>query len=206
MRRTAFIRDTDLTGYDEHLEFVPFVMRKGTEFEAAVVTSLRSEVPIITIAETRDDIHDPATAERTYEALAEGLPIIHQGVMRDSETLTYGAPDFLIRSDVFDQLFPGHMAAGEAKAPAPELGSNSWPYVVVDAKFTTLHLLAGGQVGNSGRAPAHKAQLYVYNRALGRLQGHTPSSAFLLGRGWEQTVEGVKSRRTNAFDRLGPLP
>ena len=89
--------------------------------------------------------------------------------------------------------------------PAPDLGNSPWHYVVVDAKFTTLHLLVGGQVGNSGSGPAYKAQLYVYNRALGRLQGYTPREAFLLGRGWDQTKKGVKSRGTNAMERLGPV-
>lgn len=45
----------------------------------------------------------------------------------------------------------------------------------------------------------------MYNRALGRLQGHTPGTAFLLGRGWDQTVQRVKSRSGNAMDRLGPV-
>ena len=47
-------------------------------------------------------------------------------------------------------------------------------------------------------------QLYVYNRALGRLQGYAPPTAFLLGRGWKQTVRGVTCRGTNAFERLCP--
>ena len=201
----GFVRDTELPGYDERLEFVPFIMRKGTEFEAAIVEYLSSRTAVLTVAASREDNRDLAAAERTFEALAEGQPIVHQAVLRDPETLTYGAADLLVRSDTFAGLFPGHIDPEEAAVSAPDLGPNPWHYIVVDVKFTTLHLLAAGGVGNSGSAPAHKAQLYVYNRALGRLQGYTPPTAFLLGRGWQQTVKRVTSRSTNAMDRLGPV-
>lgn len=149
----GFVRDTDLTGYDERLEFVPFIMRKGIEFEAAVAKYLASQAPLITIAQSREEIRDPAAATRTFEAMVEGHSVIHQAVLHDKDSLTYGAPDFLIRSDVFDRLFPGLVAPSELGASAPELGQHKWHYIVVDAKFTTLHFLVGGQVGNSGRAP-----------------------------------------------------
>ena len=128
--------------------------------------------------------------------------MIHQGVLRDAETLTYGAADLLVRSDIFADLFPGHLAPAEAAISAPDLGTDPWHYVVVDIKFTTLRLLVGGSIGTGGSSPAYKAQLYVYNRSLGRLQGYTPPTAFLLGRGWQQTIKGVTIRGTNAIERL----
>ena len=201
----GFSRDADMPGYDERLEFVPFIMRKGSAFEAAIVEYLSSKMAVLTVAESREDNRDLAAAERTFEALAQGQPIVHQAVLRDPETLTYGAADLLVRSDMFANLFPGHLSAEQARVSAPDLGPNPWHYIVVDVKFTTLHLLAGGEVGNSGSAPAYKAQLYVYNHALGRLQGYTPPTAFLLGRGWQQTVKRMTTRNTNAMDRLGPV-
>ena len=123
-----------------------------------------------------------------------------------TETRTYGAADFLIRSDIFASLFPGVLTDAEANAGAPDLGVGSWHYIVVDAKFTTLGLLASGEVGNGGSFIAYKAQLYVYNRALGRLQGYSSETAFLLGRGWRQTVKGQTLRGSNAMERLGPVP
>ena len=201
----GFVRDTSLPGYDERLEFVPFIMRKGEQFEAAIVKHLASSVSTVTIAQSRDEIRDLAAAEQAFEALAEGRPIVHQAVLRDPETLTYGAADLLIRSDIFADLFRGHIDSEEAAVSAPDLGPKPWHYIVVDVKFTTLRLLAGGGIGNAGSALAYKAQLYVYNRALGRLQGYTPPTAFLLGRGWQQTIKGVTNRDTNALDRLGPV-
>ena len=183
----GFVRDTDMPGYDPRLEFTTFIMQKSLEFEAAIAVHLRSFADTLTIAEGRDDVRDPQAALDTLAAMRDGRPLIHQGVLHDDESQTYGAPDFLVRSDVFASLFPGTLKEAEAAQPAPALGGVPWHYVVADAKFTTLHLLAAGYVSNSGSSPAYKVQVYIYNRALGRLQGYTPPTGWLLGRGWEQT-------------------
>ena len=200
-----FVKDSDLPGFDERLEFVLLIVRKGVEFEAAIAQQLSSLAHMTTIAHNRDDTRDLGAAEQTFHALCEGKPILHQAALRDAATRTYGTADFLVRSDVFTDLFPGHLSSDEVAAPALDLGDDPWHYIVIDAKFTTLHLLVDGQVGNIGRTRAYKSQLYVYNRALGRLQGYTPPTAFLLGRGWEQTIKGVTSRGSNAMERLGPV-
>lgn len=196
----GFERDDEQDGYDERLVFAPFIMDQGGKFEEAVTRHLRSLHELTTISQDRDDVRDLETARRTFTAMAEGRPIVHQAVLWNPESRTYGAPDFLIRSDIFDALFPGHLHAGEAAIAAPDLGG-AWHYVVVDAKFTTLHVSKQGDVGNTGSAPAYKAQLYVYNDALARLQGYVPRRAFLLGRSWEQSSERI----SNAMKRLGPV-
>ena len=196
----GFRRDDTFDDYNERLVFPPFIMEQGSRFEAAVTAHLASFHELTTISQDRDDVRDLETAQRTFNALADGRPIVHQAVLWNPESKTYGAADFLIRSDVFDTLFPGHLTAGEAATAAPDLGG-PWHYVVVDAKFTTIHLSAQGEVGNSGSSAAYKVQLYIYNDALSRLQGYTPRWTFLLGRGWEQRPE----RGTNAMERLGPV-
>jgi hypothetical protein len=49
----GFVSDTDLPGYDERLQFVPFIMRKGNEFEAAIVRHLSSITSVLTVAQSR---------------------------------------------------------------------------------------------------------------------------------------------------------
>lgn len=196
----GFRRDDSFDDYDERLVFLPFIMEQGSRFEEAVAAHLASFHQLTTISHEPDDVRDLAVVQRTFQALVDGRPIIHQAVLWNPESRTYGAADFLIRSDIFDALFPGHLAPGEASTPAPDIGG-TWHYIVVDAKFTTIHLSAQGEVGSSGSSPAYKAQLYVYNDALARLQGYTPRRAFLLGRGWEHRPE----RGTNAMERLGPV-
>ncbi len=196
----GFQRDDTAEGYDERLVFAPFIMGQGGRFEDAVARHLASFHELTTISREAEDVRELETAQQTFQALADGRPIVHQAVLWNPESMTYGAADFLIRSDVFDALFPGHLAPGEAAIAAPDLGG-PWHYIVVDAKFTTVHASKLGEVGNSGSSPAYKAQLYVYNDALSRLQGYAPRRAFLLGRSWEQSSERV----TNAMKRLGQV-
>lgn len=203
-REHGFIPDDELPDYDDRLEFAPFIMGKGSDFDAAITAHLRTLTGVKTIAERYEQIRDPASALATVAAMAEGQPVIHQGVLHDEETRTYGAPDFLVRSDVLNDLFPGTLTPELASTGAPALGS-AWHYVIVDVKFTTLHLLVSGQVGNSGSSPAYKGQLFIYNRALASAQGFAPEDAYLLGRGWEMTRKGESLRGVSAMERLGPV-
>ncbi len=202
----GFTRDTEIEGYDASIDFTQFIMGQGNAFEAAVVRHLETLQPLLVIGSGHEDVQDLRKAEETFEALQAGQPVLHQAVLRDPDSKTYGAPDFLIRSDVLNQLIPGTLTGEEAATPAPDLGDHPWHYVVVDAKVTTLQILGNGGVANSGSKPAYKAQLYVYNRALGRLQGYLPKRSFLLGRGWEQGSGEKKQRGTSAMEKLGPVP
>ena len=54
--------------------------------------------------------------------------------------------------------------------------------------------------------PLMKAQVYIYNQMLGRLQDFEPPKSYLLGRGWQRKQGGVDHRCSNAMERLGPVP
>ncbi len=203
----GFVPD-DAGDYDERTEFGPFIMRKGTEFEEALMhhVSTIADVRVVeAVGDGRNRSRDLNAARATLDAMRDGVPLIYQGVLRDPLTRTYGSPDLLVRSDELNRLFPDTLSADRALAGAPGLGDQPWHYRIVDVKFTTLSLLAGGGVGNSGSSPAYKIQLFIYNRALGWLQGYEPNTAFLLGRGWRQRVRGTDSSSENAMDRLGPI-
>jgi hypothetical protein len=137
--------------------------------------------------------------------MPQGVPLIYQGVLWDAENRTYGIPDFLVRSDELARLFPSALSREEAALPANDLGGARWHYRVVDLKYTTLELLAGGELGNNGSAPAYKGQLFIYNRALGRIQGYLPPTSYLIGRGWRQTRQSVTRRGDSAMDVLAPV-
>ena len=196
----------DIPEYDNRLDFVQFIFRKGHEFEEGILNLLKEQYEIVQVAQSYEDILVLEKAEETFEAMRQGASIIYQAVLRDAQHMTYGSPDFLIRSDVLHKLFPNSVSKREASLGALDLQSRYWHYIVVDTKFTTIHLNASGsEVANDGSAPAYKAQMYIYNRALGRLQGHLPEKSYLLGRGWQQR-DGRNARRcANALDRLGPI-
>ncbi len=195
---------------DRRLDLRRFNFRKGAEFEERVARYFEDQLArlefeeraeLVRITPIRASSRDPKYAEATLDALADGRGIVHSGVLWNPETRTYGVPDFLIRSDVFERLFPGHPDPyGDSVRSGDEAGALDWRYVVVDAKFTTLSLLTGkrtrGQLGTAGSSRAYKAQLFLYNEALGRLQGEAPRVAFLLGRG---------ERGCSAMEKLGSV-
>ena len=195
---------------DERTDFLEFIFAKGAEFERAVVEHLRglgvgNVRSLGAHSAQRGAARDLDLAFATWDAMADGAAIIDQGVLRDPEHRTYGMPDLLVRSDVLAELFPDALSSAGAAVGAPGLGMGDCHYVVVDIKYTTLRLAAGGGLLNSGSTPAYKAQLHVYNRALGRLQGYLAPRAFLLGRGWTQTVKRATTRVGNCMARLGPV-
>jgi len=204
-KEKGYVYDYWQPGYDKRCEFTTFIMKQGVAFEEAIKNHISTLQPVVTISKGPSDVRSIDKANETFEAMKEGLPIIHQGVLRHPDTKTYGAPDFLIRSDILRELFPGDISEIEAADPASDLGGQPWHYIIVDAKFTTLHLTMDGEIGNSGSSPAYKAQLYTYARALERLQGYRLKQGFLLGRAWEQGSGANSSRVTSAMDRLGPL-
>ena len=195
---------------DERTDFLGFIFRKGIEFERAVVQHLRGlhvgEMRTLgSEGSRRGPGRDLELAFATWDAMAEGVAVIDQGVLRDPQNRTYGLPDLLVRSDVLAELFPEALSSDEAAIAAPDLGVGDCHYVVVDIKYTTLNLSADGGLLNSGSVAAYKAQLHVYSRALGRLQGYLAPRAFLLGRGWKRTTGGTRTRGGNCMDRLAPV-
>ena len=205
----------DLTP-DERLDLRRFNMKQGMAFEDRVASYLGERAELVRITTDGLESRDLEKVKATFAALEAGCEIVHGGVLWNPETRTYGVPDFLIRSDVFDRLFHDHPDpyGGLASNQADSGTQGGWRYVVVDAKFTTLRLFAQpapgrkppkgslpGEINNAGSFPAYKAQLFLYNAALARLQEDAPRRAFLLGRGWEQGGD----RGANAMERLGPV-
>ena len=201
----GFQRDTEFPGYDPRTDFTHFIFAKTREFEASVINYLKTITTLSTIASSPSDGRKFEKVQETFAAMETGVPLIYQAVLWDDENRTYGIPDLLIRSDELIRLFPSALTADEATQEAKDLQGARWHYRVVDIKFTTLDLLAGGELGNDDSARAYKAQLFVYNRALGRLQGSLPPVSYLLGRSWGQTRKGVKMRGDGCMELLAPV-
>ncbi len=202
-----YIPKKELADHNKDLDFLEFLLERGREFEAGILQLLQERFEVMTVAQDYREISRLDKAEETFEAMRRGAPIIYQAVLWDAHNMNYGSPDFLVRSDILHLMFPDSISEQEAATPAADLGDNPWHYRVVDTKFTTLHLNAKGtELTNEGSAPAYKAQLYIYNRMLGRLQGLEPPESYLLGRGWQRKQSGTTSRGRSAMEQLGPVP
>lgn len=201
----GFRRDTDLPEYDPRTDFAKFIFQKTKEFEAAVIAHLKTLTSVTTIALNPGDARKLEKVQETFTAMESGVLVIYQGVLWDAENRTHGVPDLLIRSDELIRLFPNLLPKEEAAQSARDLKNARWHYRVVDIKFTTLDLLAGGDLGNDDSARANKAQLFVYNGALGRMQGYLPPVSYLLGRSWKQIRKGVTYRGAGCMELLAPV-
>lgn len=201
----GFKRDRDLPRYDRRTDFSEFILLRGQEFEIAVLAYLKKLVSVVTIGSNLGDALKLNKAEETFAAMQSGEHVIYKGILWDANSRTYGVPDLLFRSDQLASLFPDLLTEQEAKRSAEDLAGATWHYRVVDIKFTTLKLLATGELSSSGSAAGYKGQLFIYNRALGRIQGYLPPDSYLLGRSWEQTLSGVTTRGEGCMERVAPV-
>jgi hypothetical protein len=209
-REHKFRPDDEYPDFDPRMDATRFLQKQGRAFEQAVLQLIRDRfTEVRQIAHSPKDIENPEKARETLMAMKAGVEVIYQGVLHDEASRTYGAPDLLVRSDLLQRLVPEPYAAERtwlAKRGARPAEISDQLYRVVDIKFSTLELLTSGELGNSMSAsgPARKAQLFIYNRALGQAQTYEPPSAFLLGRGWKQG-QG-KKRGNSCLERLAFAP
>ena len=199
----GFLKDTKNEMYDDNLDFVKLLFKKGNEFECVVIDYLKQkfgEKNFVTVAKSHEDSHDSVKQEETLQHMKSGVPFILQGVLRNSDNKTYGMPDIMVRSDWLSALPDNQEKDFQfLDDSAKELGD--YHYRIIDVKFTTLTYNADGQYLLG--ANAYKSQLAIYNMALGKLQGFMPPEAYLLGRNWKRTKAGTEFSGEGAFDKLG---
>ena len=197
----GFQRDDTVEGYDERLVFAPFIMGQGGRFEEAVARHLASFHELTTISREAEDVRELEIAQQTFQALADGRSIIHQAVLWNPESMTYGAADFLIRSDVFDAMFPGHLAPGRGR----HRRAGPWWAVALHRGGRQVHHRTRLQTGRGRQqrlvACLQGAAVRLQTTPLPACRATRPRRAFLLGRSWEQSSERV----TNAMKRLGQV-
>jgi hypothetical protein len=181
--REGFRRDDQLPGYERVFDLPRYLMEQGRRFEQAVLIDLAVRWPVTRIATRPDEARSLAAAEATWDAMENGAPLIAAGVLRDIERRTYGVADLIVRSDVLGELCPDAFVGDQLELPVATL-RHGRHYRVIDVKFSTLRLLKDGSLGADGLAVM--AQAWIYNEALGRLQGYTPPAAYVAGRAWRQ--------------------
>ncbi len=202
-RVTTALRDDK-----ESSTFTSFIMDKGVSFETNIDDIIKTKFPedFIDIGGAYLNARSDEKYEQTVNAIHKGIPIIFSGVLRDYDNCTYGIPDLIVRSDWIDKFITiSPLTEIEKTMYAPDLESY-YHYLIIDIKFTTLKLRCNGiHLLNDGMIPCYKSQLYIYNRALAKIQGYDPQKAFILGRRWTFTQKGETYKGDCCFDRLGTI-
>lgn len=193
--------------------FAEFIKDQGVQFEKSFMDFLYAKLKdmIINIGGA-DAPRSPEKVQETIVAMNKGIPVIYNGVLHNPDNKTYGVPDLLVRSDWLEKITTISPIASEyAQESATRLRDINHPhrlpkyhYRVIDIKYTTLYLAADGvHLLNVGSFPAYKGQLWVYNKALARIQGYEPRNAYILGRKWTFKSQGQIFRGASCIDRLG---
>lgn len=204
-----------ITGRSQN-NFNEFIMDQGKKFEAKFIEYLYSKhgKDIIIDIGGDDNSRSEEKVQQTLNAMNRGIPVIHSGVLHNTDNLTYGVPDLLIRSDWIREIIgtcPIERKAEKISASGLRSVYNpekrpKYHYRVIDIKFTTLYLRADGfHLLNAGSIPAWKGQLWIYNKALAKLQGYEPPQAYILGRKWTFTTKGETFRGNSCVERLGVI-
>jgi hypothetical protein len=196
--------------------FIEYIISQGVEFEKKVIEHMRAEYGDV-ITEIGGDrcARSMDKVRETLEAMNNGAPIIHSGVLHNYENNTYGVPDLIVRSDWFSIIFGilSHLSGNEKKISATLLTDPNdrtkqppYHYRIIDIKYSTLYLRADGKhLLNTASYPAYKGQMYIYNEALAKIQGYNPNTAYILGRKWKYTTQGMEHRGDSCLDRLGVI-
>ncbi|MCC6686755.1 MAG: hypothetical protein IT205_07185 [Fimbriimonadaceae bacterium] len=205
----GFTKDTDTPQYIQAADFTEFVKRKGLEFEAGVTRLLDQRLvqaglkPMVRVCEFPWDSKSEEHRNETIKLMAAATPVILQGVLWDDENCVYGVPDLLVRSDLLNLLCDKTTDYPAASTAALRLGLDQFHYVIVDIKFKSLTFDANWEASND--AAHYKAQLALYNGALGKAQGFEPPKAFFIGRKWKKGSGKTLEEGTSCLDRLVPV-
>lgn len=193
----GFVPDRRLAGYDETFDLGRFLMHQGRAFERALIADLAKRWEVVRIATRPDEARSLDAALATYDAMRAGIPVIAGAVLRDPELRVYGVADLLVRNDVLAELCVDAFAGDPLELPVIGL-SHGRHYRVVDVKFQTLEILRNGDLTTAAGELDTLAQVWIYNEALGRLQGYTPPAGYVVGRAWRQRDE----RGDRCWERL----
>lgn len=178
----------------------------GNEFEDKINTYLNRifSSEIITINnEGRNGITEE-NFKKTKDAIFAGIPIILQGVLFNHENHTRGVTDILIRSDYINKLVRRPVICEKRETLKASKLCGNYHYLVVDIKWSTMTLCANGyNIRNDGRYPAYKGQLAIYTSILGKIQGYTPSEAYIMAKAWKIDSKKHCDYGFGCFDILG---
>lgn len=203
--KNNLIKDVRLSKNDN---FTSTIMKIGHKFEDGVIKLITDKVGKNNIINIGGYL-DPRSDDRydmTLKSIYDGIPIIYSGIIRNYKNQTYGIPDIIIRSDWIDKIINKSFIIEEDKYEKASKLSGEYHYRIIDIKFTTLHLKCDGiHLRNNSNISAYKGQLYIYNKALSKIQGYNSNISYILGSKWKYVSKKIEYKGNDCFDRLGVI-
>ena len=98
-RRRIINNDSILSSH-----YSSIIMNAGIEFENELIKLLLKNHKIITVATNPSHSKSKDKFEETIELMRNGIEIIYQGVLHNTDNNTFGIPDLLVRSDYINIL------------------------------------------------------------------------------------------------------
>ena len=191
-----------VSDYNKKNYFGNFLLQKGVEFENNIINYLKLKHEIVSVSE---EINDD-TVQKTKDLMFKGVPIIHSAPLRNTYEQLHGVADLLIRSDYINEIFEEEPLSEEETTCNINLLNQSYYYIVVDIKYSTLPLRADAtHLSNSQHYLAYKSQCLVYTNLVSSIQGYTSDCAFILGRRNKYTKNGITQTNYNCLNRLGRI-
>ena len=182
------------------MTFPNFLLNKGNEFEEKVMDYISNNHKV----EFVSTLYNKSSIDKTVRMMKEGVPLIYSSPLSNKKNNTYGVADLLVRSDYLKKLINNvDIDDEELSIPSPKLNLPCH-YLVIDIKFFTLPLRCDGKhILNTDKTRAYKSQLYIYNDAIGEIQGYTPRYSFLLGRSSKHISKGETYKTETCLDKMG---
>lgn len=163
-------------------DFIKYIMDQGNLFETNVYKLLSNKYQVVKVAESFQ-ARDHNKYMETVECMKKGIEIIYQGVLHDYKNNIYGCPDLLVRSDRLHDIFNKTQFDDIDIYQESTKLNIPFHYVVIDIKHSTLYMASNNKnLLNSNSIPAYKGQIYLYNKALGYIQGIEPKCGYILGK------------------------
>ena len=191
------------TNTANYYKFNNLLQQKGLKFEDMIINKLSKKYTLVKIINHISELKQEKM-EDTLNEMKKGTPIIAQAPLYNTLNMTHGIADLLVRSDYINKIFITKILNKEENRGCDI--SPNYHYRVIDIKWSAIPLCVNGKhIRNDARYPSYKGQLAIYNSALGNLQGYTPSSTYILGRGWRIVSSTGTIYKSNPFDRLGEI-
>jgi hypothetical protein len=154
---------------------------------------------------------DVSYYNKTIDEMKKGTPLIYQAILYNYKDKVFGSADLLVRSDWLNKIVDTQVISDDdAKIRGSKLGQVDYHYRVIDIKFSKMHMNVDGEtLRNNHNVKPFKCQVNIYNRALGEMQGYTPDTGYILGKGWIYTKRIEKTTNTyenrDPFNKLGKI-